>query len=131
MTTGPMDEPTPKYTAALLDTPMEETAEPFMGMQNVVRIDERPHTVAPAETMRPPPLPAHVLAIDTKRELAPAPPPLSSSANASPSPEEARRALEVLMSFIERQPAGFLDFQESMHIGKLMEKLKLHSRAGS
>ena len=35
--------------------------------------------------------------------------------------------MQVVLSFFEQQPHGFLDLQESVTIGKLMEKLKLHS----
>lgn len=132
---GPLsaDAPTPKYvTSTMLDSPMEEPPDPLMSLDAAVRVsqpEDRPHTVTPAETMRPPPLPAHVFAVEKKREVTPAT--STSSLLASTSPEEARRALEVVMSFIEQQPTGFLDFQESMHMGKLMEKLRLQSRAGS
>ena len=129
---GSTDVPTPKYvTSAMLDSPMEEPPDPLVNIDEAVRashLEDRPHTVTPSETMRPPPLPAHIL-VDRKREVTPAT--STSSLLASTSPEEARRALEVVMSFIEQQPTGFLDFQESMHIGKLMEKLRLQSRAGS
>ena len=125
--------PTPKYvTTSILDSPMEEPPDPLMSIDEAVRLthpEDRPHTVTPAETMRPPPLPAHVLAVEKKREVTPAT--STSSLQASTSPEEARRALEVVMSFIEHQPTGFLDFQESMHMAKLMEKRRLQSRAGS
>ena len=111
---------------------MEEAADPLINIDEVVRVtlaEDRPHTVTPSETMRPPPLPAHILAGERKRELTPAT--STSSLHSSTSPDEARQALEVVMSFIEQQPTGFLDFQESMHIGKLMEKLRLQSRSGS
>lgn len=111
---------------------MEEPPDPILGIDEAVRSiqsDDRPHTVTPAETMRPPPLPAHILAGEAKREFPPAT--STSSQQSSTSPEEARQALETVMSFIEQQPNGFLDFQESMHMGKLMEKLKLQSRASS
>lgn len=111
---------------------MEEPHDPLMNIEEAVcvtRPEDRSYTVTPAETMRPPPLPAHVLAAEPKREITPST--STSSLQASTSPEDARRALEVVMSFIEQQPNGFLDFQESMHMGKLMEKLKLQSRAGS
>lgn len=75
--------------------------------------EDRPHTVTPADTMRPPPLPAHIM--EAKRE-----PPVPAT-----SPEEAQQALEVVMSFIEQQGRGFLSFQEGIQVGKLMEKLKL------
>ncbi|KAI9758352.1 MAG: hypothetical protein M4579_003091 [Chaenotheca gracillima] len=43
----------------------------------------------------------------------------------SPSQEDARRALEVVMDFFQRQPSGYVDPQEYMTIGKLMEKLRV------
>ena len=124
---------TPRYvTSTILDSPMEEAQDPLINIDEAARVtrpEDRPHTVTPSEMMRPPPLPAHILAGEVKRELTPAT--AMSSLQTSTSPEEARRALEVVMAFIEQQPNGFLDFQESMHMGKLMEKLKLQSRAGS
>ena len=126
------DMPTPKYvTSSVLDSPMEEPQDPLISINEAVRPsqpEERPHTVTPADTMRPPPLPAKVLAAESKRELTPA---TSTSSLQATSPEEAQQALEVVMSFIEQQGTGFLSFQESIHVGKLMEKLKLQSRSGS
>ncbi|KAI9884608.1 MAG: hypothetical protein M1823_003595 [Watsoniomyces obsoletus] len=43
----------------------------------------------------------------------------------SPTPEDARRALEVVMAFFQHQPSGMVDPQEFMTMGKLMEKLRL------
>lgn len=124
---------TPRYiTSTILDSPMEESSDPLVNIDAAMQVnhpEERPNTVTPAETMRPPPLPAHILANELKRELTPAT--STSSAQTSTSPEEAQQALEVVMNFIEQQPNGFLDFQESMHMGKLMEKLRLQSRSGS
>lgn len=115
------DMPTPRYvTSAGLDSPMEDPhgdEDPLLSLDSAVHAasqpEERPHTVTPADTMRPPPLPAHVM--EAKRE-----PPVPAT-----SPEEAQQALEVVMSFIEQQGRGFLSFQESIQVGKLMEKLKL------
>ncbi|EMD00578.1 hypothetical protein BAUCODRAFT_144230 [Baudoinia panamericana UAMH 10762] len=125
------DAATPTYiSATVLDSPMEEAPDPIASIDGTVRSarhEERPSTTTPAETMRPPPLPAHVLEI--RRELTPST--SNSSLRATTSPEEALRALEVVHSFFEQQPNGFLDFQESVTMGKLMEKLKLRSRASS
>ena len=43
------------------------------------------------------------------------------------SPDQMR--MEVVLNFFQQQPSGYLDFQESLTIGKLMEKLKLQSRS--
>ncbi|EME49302.1 hypothetical protein DOTSEDRAFT_68166 [Dothistroma septosporum NZE10] len=117
---------TPKYGTSGLDSPMEEPQNPLGSIDTAVDADEpleRPPTVTPSDTMRPPPLPAHVLQQDSKRESHPLYP--------ATTPDEARRALEVVLGFFEQQPHGFLDLQESVTIGKLMEKLKLQSRGGS
>ncbi|KAF2773102.1 hypothetical protein EJ03DRAFT_265857 [Teratosphaeria nubilosa] len=126
------DGMTPKYVTAMLDSPMEEAPDPLNDMDEAVNHsvhEDRPNTVTPLETMRPPPLPAHLLAAELKRELTPST--SSSSLRQAPSPEEALNALQLVHSFFEQQPNGFLDFQESVTMGKLMEKLKLQSQSRS
>lgn len=122
----------------VLDSPMEEAPMPpnslneTMGrtMSSKKSRDERVSTVSPSETMRPPPLPAHRQSSDSvKRESNP--PTNNNNITTTTTPEEARRALEVVLSFFKQQPNGFLDFNESVTIGKLMEKLKLHNPSGS
>ncbi len=64
------------------------------------------------------------------------PPPSSTNPNSatispiasSPTQDDARRALEVVMQFFHQQPSGSVDPQEYMTIGKLMEKLKLQGQ---
>ncbi|KXL49797.1 hypothetical protein M433DRAFT_74713 [Acidomyces richmondensis BFW] len=127
------DVVTPKFVSeSVLDSPMEEATDPLSGIDETMHVshsNDKLHTVAPAETMRPPPLPAHVLNAEGMREVTPS----RSNPSLKPmtSPEEALQALEVVHSFFEQQPNGFLDFQESVTMGKLMEKLKLQSRSGS
>lgn len=53
-----------------------------------------------------------------------------SQARGSPTPEDARRALEVVMAFFQHQPSGVVDPQEYMAMGKLMEKLRLQGTSG-
>ena len=124
---------TPKYASvSVLDSPMEEAPDPIASIDATVRathVEGRPHTVSPSDTMRPPPLPAHILAGEKKRESTPST--VEASLRATTSPEEALRALEVVNGFLEQQPNGFLDYSESMTMGKLMEKLRLQSRASS
>ncbi|KAI4195743.1 MAG: hypothetical protein LQ350_007024 [Teloschistes chrysophthalmus] len=48
----------------------------------------------------------------------------SSATSSAPSPDEARRALEIVMSFFHASPTP-LDPQDYITMGKLMEKLKL------
>ncbi|QIW96052.1 hypothetical protein AMS68_001570 [Peltaster fructicola] len=122
---------TPKYTTThLLDSPMEEASDPVASVNEILHVsqyqnamDSRPQTVTPADTMGPPPLPANLAAYDRRRSLTPAT--SITSTLASTSPEEARHALQVVLNFFEQQPKGFLDLQESVTLGKLMEKLKL------
>lgn len=71
--------------------------------------------------------------------MAPPPNPLTNSSNhqnttpspvSLPSQEEARRALELVMSFFQSQPNGVVDPQEYIMMGKLMEKLKVQGPMG-
>lgn len=128
---GSGDLPTPKYiSAAMLDSPMEESSDPIVSIGQTMQVSQpeaRPHTVSPSETMRPPPLPAHVL--ETKREVTPAT--SSSSAQAAASPEEARRAMELVMNYLDLQPDGFVSFQESRNMTSVLQKLTIHSRGAS
>jgi hypothetical protein len=48
----------------------------------------------------------------------------------SPSLDDTRRALEVVMNFFQHQPSGFVEPQEYVVMGKLMEKLKIQHRGG-
>jgi len=48
----------------------------------------------------------------------------------SPSQDDARRALELVMTFFQHQPSGLVDPQEYITMGKLMEKLKLQQGGG-
>ena len=107
----------------LEDSPMEEAPNPLVGQLDGTT--SPPHTVSSVETMRPPPLPAHVLLMAGDSSTIHH---TTTTTTTTTSPEDARRALEVVLSFFEQQPHGSLDFQESVTIGKLMEKLRLQSR---
>lgn len=118
-----IEHPAPKY---MLHTQVEDMSEPLPHLNSAIdgmHAENRPHTITPSDMMRPPPLPSNMTA---PRSLTPA-----SSANLSAtSPEEAQKAMEVVLSFFEQQPNGFLDMQESITVGKLMEKLRLQTRTG-
>ena len=100
------DVVTPKYTnSTVLDSPMEEPPDPLLSMDEAMhgvsqQPEERPHTVTPSETMRPPPLPAHVLAAERKARDSTSPATTRSSVAPQTSPEEAQRALEVVLGFL-------------------------------
>lgn len=55
----------------------------------------------------------------------PTPTTLPQSPPGSPSQDEARRAMEVVISFFKQQPSGLVDPQEYITMGKLMEKLTI------
>ncbi|KAK3613220.1 hypothetical protein LTR56_028012 [Elasticomyces elasticus] len=57
--------------------------------------------------------------------------PYNSSLRGITSAADALRGLQVVHEFIEQQPEGFLDYSESVTVGKLMEKLKLRCRANT
>ena len=112
---------TPKHLpSSMLDSPMEEASDPLLSLNDAVNAtqpDEQPKTVSPKDmTMRPPPLPSHV-----KREEIPA------ILDQTTSPEEARRALRVLMDFMEQEQSSF-DKGDFLQVGKLMGKLGVRSQ---
>lgn len=82
------------------------------------------HTIRPCVTIRTPPSSAHVLAPGLEPERTPVT--LITSLHTI-SPKEAQQALGVVIHFIEQEDIGFLGLQESVHVGKLAEKLKLQS----
>ena len=53
-----------------------------------------------------------------------------SSSASPPTQDDARKALEVVMSFFQQQPDGIVDAQEYITMGKLMEKLKVQGSIG-
>jgi hypothetical protein len=103
---------------------MQELTEPLPTLNSTLHdlpTNSQAHTMAPSEMMRPPPLPSNMT---VPRSFTP-----SSTPHLSPtSPEEARQAMEIVLSFFEQQPNGYLDLQESITVGKLMEKLRLETR---
>ena len=120
------DPPTPKYiSSATFDSPMQELTEPLPTLNSTLHglptNNNHPHTMAPSEMMRPPPLPSNMAIPRTFT-------PVSTSHLSATSPEEARQAMEIVLSFFEQQPHGYLDLQESITVGKLMEKLRLETR---
>ena len=50
----------------------------------------------------------------------------SSVSPQSPSQDDARRALELVIDYCQNQPSGMLEPQDYVTIGRLMEKLKIH-----
>lgn len=131
MTPPASSEPsTPKYlqqsmATPALESPIEEMEEPSTGIDNTMQQHPRHSTSANKPnlnnspvSMAPPPNPSASVSpqIGTSSGV--------SSPAVPPSQDEARRALEVLMTFFQHQPSG-VDPQEYITMGKLMEKLKL------
>ncbi|KAI7110745.1 hypothetical protein KC324_g20010 [Hortaea werneckii] len=129
----PAEAATPKHSSEALDSPMEEGSEATTGIGETFQPYDIPRhhnpaehkaTFATPEMMGPPPLPSHVLTPGSGRDLTS--PVHGFSLPMATTPEEALRALEVAHSFFQQQPSGFLEYDESLTMGKLMEKLRLH-----
>jgi hypothetical protein len=129
----PSSEPlTPKYVSStVLESPMTEMSNPLATVEE-----------GSLATMQPPPPPPTAPMLQTHSHQ---PPSLSQSSPitpssaissvitpSSPSLEETRRALEVVMSYLQHQPEISVEAKELMMMGSLMERLRLHgSRQGS
>lgn len=127
---GSSEPSTPKYlqqsmATPALESPIEEMEEPSTGID--VNMQQRPRHSTSANTpnlnnspvsMAPPPNPI----VSVSPQIGPSSG--VSSPVMPPSQDEARKALEVLMTFFQHQPSG-VDPQEYITMGKLMEKLKL------
>lgn len=120
----------PSTLAGMLDSPMEDydsyLESPDDDQHLETSTKDRPRTVSPSDTMRAPPLPSSVRHYKTESpsiesRLAST----LSSPQSPPSHGDARRALELVVKYLEQQPTGYLDLQESVLIGKLIEKLKI------
>jgi hypothetical protein len=70
---------------------------------------DQPTAVNPADLLRRPQTSATVL---SQKQLP------------TTSPEEARKAIRVVIGFFQQQPSGFLELQESIVLGKLEERLR-------
>lgn len=127
---GSSEPSTPKYSqqsmaTPALESPLEELEEPALSIDSAMQQHSHQGTSASTPTlsnspvsMAPPPTPS--LSVSPSSNV--------SSPTSPPSQDDARRALEVLMSFFQHQPSG-VDPQEYITMGKLMEKLKLQNNA--
>lgn len=122
----------PNYlNSTAVESPLTELPPTLNGVDEVLQQDLKPQPQR-TNSMQPPPLPALAPAatISGSTPLRPAQQLISpispdTSTPGSPSQEDARRALELVMNFCQAQPSGFVEPQEYVTIGKLMEKLKL------
>ncbi|KAI7225169.1 hypothetical protein KC330_g9182 [Hortaea werneckii] len=135
---APTEAATQMHSLKALDSPMEEGSEATILIGDTLQPCDIPQhhnlaedkaTFATPEMMGPPPLPAHVLTPGSGRYLTS--PVHGLSKPITTTPEEALRALEVAHSFFQQQPSGFLEYDESLTMGKLMERLTLHCQLRS
>ncbi|KAL2014679.1 hypothetical protein VTN00DRAFT_2204 [Thermoascus crustaceus] len=99
-------------SVSILGSPLEEEPEMTTGSNeaNVIKRN-RSNPEINAKSMQPPPLPK-------SNTVSPI------SAPSSPTQDEARKALELVLNYFQNQPSG-LAAQDYITIGKLMEKLEL------
>ncbi|KAF2009186.1 CenpB-DNA-bind-domain-containing protein [Aaosphaeria arxii CBS 175.79] len=120
---------TPKYiNSTALDSPMTEIRSSIGGADESMQASPTQAT----STMQPPPVPSvPPVSIPMQQPSVTQAPSMSleDSSPVTPSQEEAARALELVMSFFQTQPSGFVEPQEYVMIGKLMEKLKIKRHA--
>lgn len=120
---GSSDQLTPKsmlqqsLSVSILDSPLEEEPETTTS-SNEANVTKRNHSNPEINTksMQPPPLPK-------SNTVSPI------SAPSSPTQDEARKALELVLNYFQNQPSG-LAVQDYITIGKLMEKLELAQNQG-
>jgi len=114
---------TPKYITTL-DSPMQETRTSMPTMDEAIEVSPTQMT----SSMQPPPIPAVPPVGMSMQQGNMSQPPsndMETVQSLTPSQEEAARALELVMSFFQHQPHGFVEPQEYAMIGKLMERLKI------
>lgn len=103
---------------SVLESPLEEEEEAGHRVNTRENIIKRNHSNPEIKTssMQPPPLPK-------SNTVSPI------SAPGSPTQDEARRALELVVSYFHNQPSGLVP-QDYVMIGKLVEKLELNQSPG-
>ncbi|KAL2002341.1 hypothetical protein VTN02DRAFT_169 [Thermoascus thermophilus] len=120
---GSSDQLTPKnmlqqsLSVSILDSPLEEESETTMGSDEANVIKRRSNPEFNTNSMQPPPLPK-------SNTVSPI------SAPSSPTQDEARKALELVLNYFQNQPSG-LAVQDYITIGKLIEKLELVQNQGA
>ncbi|KAL9094603.1 MAG: hypothetical protein Q9165_003162 [Trypethelium subeluteriae] len=120
---------TPKYLnstaldSSALESPISEMP-PTLSIDHSMPPPMQPRAGSSDHTMQPPPPPQ--LSTSSHHSPIGGTPGSASPASASPTQDDARRALELVMDFFQHQPSGFVEPQEFVTIGKLMEKLRVH-----
>jgi len=116
-----VNEPlTPKYAlsstapSSALDSPIHEMSQPF-GMDSAISSPPLHHSSSNG-SMAPPCSTTPINGLQS---------PPSSSIPGSPTQDDARRALDTLITFFSQAPQGLVDENEIMTVLKLTEKLRL------
>lgn len=120
---------TPKYlpvTAppSALDSPMNEMATPF-GMDSAMSSPHLHHSSSNG-SMGPP-----VSGSGSNTGITGLQSPPNSSTNSPTTQDDARRALDTLLSFIKQAPNGLVDQNEYLTVLKLTEKLRIQQSPGT
>lgn len=111
---------TPKYNmpvtapSSALDSPIHEMGPPF-GMDSAISSPPLHHSSSNG-SMAPPSTGTPITGLQS---------PPGSSAPSSPTQDDARRALDLVLSFFNQAPNGLVDQNEYMTVLKLTEKLRL------
>ena len=104
-------------SSAVLESPLEEGSLSVDPSETIIKRNNSVPDMK-TSTMQPPPLPQKA------DSVSPVSPP------GSPSQDDARRALQLVMNFFQSQPMGTTP-QDFMTIGKLMEKLKVEENSSN
>jgi len=112
---------TPKYLpvtapSSTLDSPMHEMPPPF-GMDSAISSPPLHHSSSNG-SMAPPSSNTPITGLQS---------PPGSSAPSSPTSDDARRALDTLLTYFQQAPTGLVDQNEYLTVLKLTEKLRLQS----
>jgi hypothetical protein len=117
---------TPKYNlpvtapSSALESPIHEMPPPF-GMDSAISSPPLHHSSSNG-SMAPPSSGTPITGLQS---------PPGSSAPGSPTQDDARRALDTLLTFFNQAPNGLVDQNEYMTVLKLTEKLRLQQSNGS
>ena len=127
---------TPTYlqqimAAPALETPIEEISDQPLGLEQLLQkhqssrletSNSTPNQNNGPTSMAPPPHPVNRSSSPNSN--------ISSPISPRPSQDEARKALEIVMSFFRHQPSEMMHPQEYIIMGKLMEKLTVQGGLG-
>ena len=124
ISTQPNEASTPKYLpitapSSALDSPIHEMPPPF-GMDSAIASPPLHHSSSNG-SMAPPSSSTPITGLQS---------PPGSSAPSSPTQDDARRALDTLLTFFQQAPNGLVDQNDYMTVLKLTEKLRLNNSNG-